>query len=74
MKSYTETDVQHSISEMMDQAAADGAVVITLRDGTSNMLSSRAEFDAKQNLDTEFADIMQHYGKSIERLTHRWSG
>ncbi|MGS4822606.1 hypothetical protein ACN4GA_26885, partial [Raoultella terrigena] len=48
MKSYTETDVQHSISEMMDQAAADGAVVITRRDGTSNMLSSRAEFDAKE--------------------------
>jgi hypothetical protein len=70
MKSYTETDVQHSISDD-GQAAADGAVVITRRDGTSNMLSSRAEFDAKQNLDTEFADIMQHYGKSIERLTHR---
>ncbi|PXW39535.1 hypothetical protein DET57_11919 [Klebsiella oxytoca] len=71
MKSYTETQVRDSISEVMDQPAAGEFALITRWERTSNMLISVADFNAMQKLDAEFADIMQHYGKSIERLTHR---
>ncbi|BBS49809.1 type II toxin-antitoxin system Phd/YefM family antitoxin [Klebsiella pneumoniae] len=73
MKSYTATEARQSISEVMDIASSGEPVEITRRDGTSNVLISREEFDAWQNqkLDAEFADIMQHYGKPIEALTNR---
>lgn len=73
MKSYTATEARQSISEVMDLASSGEPVEITRRDGTSNVLVSREEFDAWQNqkLDAEFKEIMQHYGKPIEALTNR---
>lgn len=73
MRSFTATEARHSISEVMDLAAAGEPVEIIRRDGAANVLISRAEFDAwqKQKLDAEFEEIMQHYGKPIEALTNR---
>lgn len=71
MKSYTVTEVQYSISEVMNLDTVGEAIKITRWDGAENELISRAEFDGWQKLDSEFVDIMQHYGKSIEALTHR---
>lgn len=73
MKSYTAIEAWQSISEVMDIASSGEPVEITRRDGTSNVLISREEFDAWQNqkLDAEFEEIMRHYGKPIEVLTNR---
>ena len=56
------------------QAFASGEPIeITRRDGTSNVLISKAEYETFMNakLDAEFDFIMQRHGRTVKALTDR---
>jgi len=57
----------------MDAAASGEPIEITRRDGTSNVLISKAEYETFMNakLDAEFDFIMQRHGRTVKALTDR---
>lgn len=61
MHTYTSTQAQAHISEILDTDIHGEPVEITRRDGSSVIVISKAEFDI----------IMQRHGHTIKALTNR---
>nr|WP_318384304.1 type II toxin-antitoxin system Phd/YefM family antitoxin [uncultured Enterobacter sp.] len=73
MRSFTTTEARQNIAAVMDAAAQGEAVEITRRDGTANILISKAEYERylAARLDNEFDLIMQRHGRTVKALSDR---
>ena len=73
MRSYSTSEARQNIAAVMDAAASGEPIEITRRDGASNVLISKAEYETFMNakLDAEFDFIMQRHGRTVKALTDR---
>jgi len=73
MRSYSTSEARQNIAAVMDAAASGEPVEITRRDGTANVLISKAEYEEFLNakLDAEFDFMMQRHGHTVKALSDR---